>query len=169
MLRGKIDGTAGERKRFSARVIQFDSRRRMVSIKVSEKVNAPPEKVFSFIRDFDRAPQYSSYWKSVKLVSREGNTATYETVAEAEGRKIASVTKVTAYENERLDAETIDGDGKGTKMGFTFNEVPDGTELTLEGEIVLPGFAKVLGGMVKGRIEAGMRKELEIIKTAVEK
>ena len=113
----------------------------MVSINLTEIIKAPPEKVFSFIGDFEKAPQYSSYWKSVKLLNREGNSATYETVAEGEGRKMTSVTKMTAQPTQRLDTETVDGDGKGTKMSFTLSGVPEGTQLVLQGEIMLPGFA----------------------------
>jgi uncharacterized membrane protein len=141
----------------------------MVSITISESVNASPEKVFSFVSDFEKAPQYSKYWKSVKLLKREGNSATYETVAEGEGRKLVSVTKITAMPNERMETETVDGDGKGTKLVFSFQSVPPGTQITLEGEVVLPGFAKMLGSLVKGRIESGMREELKMIKNAVEK
>ncbi|HKM51392.1 MAG TPA: SRPBCC family protein [Candidatus Bathyarchaeia archaeon] len=141
----------------------------MVSITISESVNASPEKVFSFVSDFEKAPQYSKYWKSVNLLKREGNTATYGTEAEAEGRKMVSVTKITSTPNERMETETVDGDGKGTKLTFSFQSIPQGTQITLEGEVVLPGFAKMLGSLVKGRIESGMREELKIIKNAVEK
>jgi len=140
----------------------------LVSISVSETVKAPPEKVFSLLSDFEKAPQYSNYWKSVKLVKREGNSATYETVAEAEGRKMRSVTIFTPQPNQRLDTETVDGDGKGTRMNFTLSGVPEGTQVTLQGEMVLPGFAKLLGGLVKSRIEAGMKEELGIIKKVLE-
>ena len=140
----------------------------MVSISISDTLKAPPEKVFALLSDFEKAPQYSSYWKSVKLVSRDGNSSTYQTVAEAEGRQLKSVTRMTTVLNERIDAETIDGDGKGTKMAFKLTKIPNGTQLTLEGEIVLPGFAKMLGGLVKGRIESGMRQELATIKKLAE-
>jgi len=140
----------------------------LVSISLTETVKAPPEKVFSFLSDFEKAPQYSSYWKSVKLVKREGNSATYETVAEAEGRKMKAVTKITSLSNQRLDAETVDGDGKGTRMSFMLASVPEGSHLTLQGEIVLPAFAKLLGGIVKGRIESGMKQELSVIKKVLE-
>jgi uncharacterized membrane protein len=140
----------------------------MVSISISDTLKAPPEKVFALLSDFEKAPQYSSYWKSVKLVSRDGNSSTYQTVAEAEGRQLKSVTRITPVLNERIDAETIDGDGKGTKMAFKFTKIPEGTQLILEGEIVLPGFAKMLGGLVKGRIESGMRQELATIKKLAE-
>jgi uncharacterized membrane protein len=141
----------------------------MVSIKISESIFTTPENVFSFVSNFEKAPQYSTYWKSVKLLNREGNSATYETVAQAEGKKIASVTKITSQRNERMDAETIEGDGKGTKLAFQFQRIPSGTQITLEGDIVLPGFAKIVGSLMKGRIESGMREELKIIKSTLEK
>jgi hypothetical protein len=53
-------------------------------------------------------------------------------------------------------------------MTFTLVGVPEGTQLTLQGEMVLPGFAKLLGGIVKGRIESGMKEELRMIKKALE-
>ena len=141
----------------------------MVQIKVSEAVAAQPDKVFALLSDFEKAPKYSNYWKSVKAMSQEGNSAVYETVAEAEGRKIASKTRMTKYPNERIEAETIDGDGKGTKLTFRLQSIPTGTQITLEGDVVLPGFAKLLGSVVKGRIESGMQGELKIIKDTVEK
>lgn len=141
----------------------------MVAIKVSETVAAERDKVFSFVSDFSKAPQYSHYWKSVKPITQEGNSATYETVAEAEGRKMNSVTKLTKFPPDRIEAETISGDGAGTKLTFTFQPATGGTQVTLGGDIVLPGFAKMLGGLVKGRIESGMQEELKIVKTTLEK
>ena len=141
----------------------------MVTVSLTETVKASVEKVFVFISDFEKAPQYSGYWKSVKVVKREGDSVTYETVAEAEGRHMSSLTRITPRANQGLDTETVDGDGKGTRMSFNLTPLPEGTQLALQGEIVLPGFAKLLGGVVKGRIESGMREELTRIKQALER
>jgi len=141
----------------------------LVAINLTETIKGPPEKVFSLLNDFEKAPQHSKYWKSVKVVKREGNSVTYDTVSEAEGRKMNSTTRVTAQPSQRLDAETVDGDGKGTKMSFILAPAqPGATQLTLQGDIVLPGFAKLLGGVVKGKIESGMREELNMVKKALE-
>lgn len=110
----------------------------MVSIRVVERIMAPQERVFEFISDFEKAPQYSSYWKSVKAFKRDGNTTTYETTSEAEGRKVASVTRITSFPNEKIEAETVEGDGKGTKLTFRLQKTLEGTQLSLEGEVVLP-------------------------------
>jgi len=141
----------------------------MVAVTLVEAIKASPDKVFAFISDFEKAPQYSKYWKSVKMVKREGDTATYETIALAEGRRMTSVTKITAHPTQGLDTETVDGDGKGTRMKFMLAPAPEGTQLNLHGEIVLPGFAKLMGGVVKGRIESGLKEELARIKEELEK
>jgi|GEM_PF-171301 len=141
----------------------------MVSVALSETIKVSPERVFALLSDFERAPQYSSYWKSVKLIGQETGSRIYETVVQVEGRKFTSVTRITSQPNERIDAETVDGDGKGTKLTFKLTKIPEGTQLKLEGDIVLPGFAKILRGLVKGRIESVMKEQLAIIRKITEK
>ena len=141
----------------------------MVTVSLTESIKAPLDKVFAFISDFEKAPQYSRYWKSVKVVKRESDSVTYETVAYAERRRMASITRIRPHPGQGLETETVDGDGKGTRMSFKLTPLPEGTQITLQGEIVLPGFAKLLGGVVKGRIESGMREELARIKEGLEK
>ncbi len=104
-----------------------------------------------------------------KFLKSEGNATTYEIVAEAVGRSMTSITRMTGFPNERIEAETIEGDGKGTKLTFNLKVVPTGTEITLEGDVILPGFAKLLGSAIKGRIESGMQDELKIVKDVLEK
>jgi DNA-binding Lrp family transcriptional regulator len=140
----------------------------LVTVSLSENVNAAPDEVFTFLNNFERAPEFSSIWKSVKLVKRVGNTSVYDTVAQVEGQRMKSVTRIISRSVEAIDAETVDGDGKGTKISFIIRAVPTGTQLTLEGTIVPPGFAKMLGVLLKGKIESGMKRELAVIKNAVE-
>jgi len=138
----------------------------MVSVSVSELVKAPQDKVYSFVSDFEKAPHYSHYWKSVRVRSREGNVITCDTEAHVIGKTIKSVTRIVTHPNERIDAETIDGDGKGTKIASSFQTVPDGTRILIEGEIALP---PLLGKLVRGRIESALLEDLKIIKWGIEK
>ena len=149
----------------------------MVNFSKSGIIRAPPAQVYNLLSDFERAPERSNFWKSVKLLKRDGNSGTYETVAEFQGRKFNSVTQVTNQPDQRADAEIVDGEGKGTKISFTIASVPEGTELTVQGEIVLSGFAqmmsgtagKMLGDIVEGRIESVIAKEeLEMVRKALE-
>jgi len=138
----------------------------MVSVSVSELIKAPQEKVYSFVSDFEKAPHYSHYWKSVRVRSREGNVLVCDTEAHVIGKTIKSVTRIVTHPNESIDAETIEGDGKGTKITSSFHTVPDGTRVLIEGEIALPA---LLGKLVQGRIESALLEDLKIIKWGIEK
>jgi uncharacterized membrane protein len=138
----------------------------MVQISVSEFVKAPQEKVFSFVSNFEKAPHYSHYWKSVKVRSREGNATTFDTEANVVGKTIKSVTRIVTHPNEWMEAETLEGDGKGTKITSKFEPAPDGTRITIEGEIALP---PILGKLIQGKIESTLFEDLKIVKWAIEK
>lgn len=138
----------------------------MVSISVSETIKAPQDKVYSFVSDFEKAPHYSHYWKSVRVRSREGNVITCDTEANVIGKTIKSVTKIVTHLNEKIEAETIQGDGKGTKITTSFQTVPNGTRILVEGEIAIPS---LLGKLVRGRIESALLEDLKIIKWGIEK
>jgi uncharacterized membrane protein len=149
----------------------------LVTFSKSEIIKVPAVEVYNLLSDFEKAPQRSSFWKSVKLLKREGNSGTYETVAEFEGRKFSSVTRVTNEPGQASETEIIEGEGKGSKMNLTISSVPEGTQVTVQGEIVLAGWAQMLsgtagsmlGGIVEGRIESGIAKdEMERIRKALE-
>lgn len=140
----------------------------MVEVSITELVSAPQGVAFDFLSDFEKAPRYSHLWRSTKVISRQGNTTIYEVVAEVMGRKMNSVAKITTYPTDRIEAETIEGDGKGTMLSFRLQGTSNGTQVTLEGNVVLPGFAKFLGSAVKGRIESSMKEEMEAIKKALQ-
>ena len=149
----------------------------MISFNKSGIVKSPVAEVYNLLSDFEKAPERSNFWKSVKLLKREGNCATYETVAEFQGRRFSSVTKVTNQPGQRSDSEIIDGEGKGSKMNVTISSVPEGTQVTVQGEIVPPRSAQMLGGtagkmlgdIVEGRIESVIANdELEKIRKILE-
>ena len=148
----------------------------MVTFSTSGIIRASPDQVYNLLSDFERAPERSNFWKSVKLLKRDGKSSIFETVAEFQGRRFSSITQVT-NQPQRSDAEIVDGEAKGSKIGFTIASVPDGTRLTVQGDIVLPGFAqmlsgtagKMLGDIVEGRVESVIaREEFEMVRKVLE-
>lgn len=148
----------------------------MVNFSTSGIIRASPDQVYNLLSDFERAPERSNFWKSVKLLKRDGKSSIFETVAEFQGRRFSSITQVT-NQPQRSDAEIVDGEAKGSKIGFTIASVPDGTRLTVQGDIVLPGFAqmlsgtagKMLGDIVEGRVESVIaREEFEMVRKVLE-
>jgi len=148
----------------------------LVSFNMSETIKATPAEVQKLLSDFESAPKRSNFWKSVRLVKHENDSSIYETSEEVEGRRLKSTTRVTMQAQGRVD-RIIEGDGEGSRLSYSILLVPEGTKLTLEGELILPGFAqmlngtagKILGEIVEGRIEPMIRKELEIAKRILEK
>ena len=148
----------------------------MVSFNMSETIKTTPDELYKFLSNFESAPKRSNFWKSVKLVTREGNSSIYETVEEVEGRTLRSMTRVTAQPAQGTESQIIEGDGKGSRLSYTISPASEGTKLTLEGEIILTGFAQMLSGtagkklgeIVEGRFESIIRKELEIAKKTLE-
>ena len=148
----------------------------MVLFNMSETIKATPAEVQKLLSDFESAPKRSNFWKSVRLVKHENDSSIYETSEEVEGRRLKSTTRVTMQAQGRVD-RIIEGDGEGSRLSYSILPVPEGTKLTLEGELILPGFAqmltgtagKILGEIVEGRIEPMIRKELEIAKRILEK
>ena len=148
----------------------------MVLFNMSETIKATPAEVQKLLSDFESAPKRSNFWKSVRLVKHENDSSIYETSEEVEGRRLKSTTRVTMQAQGRVD-RIIEGDGEGSRLSYSILLVPEGTKLTLEGELILPGFAqmlngtagKILGEIVEGRIEPMIRKELEIAKRILEK
>jgi len=148
----------------------------LVTFSTSGIIRASPDQVYNLLSDFERAPERSNFWKSVKLLKRDGKSSIFETVAEFQGRRFSSITQVT-NQPQRSDAEIVDGEAKGSKIGFTIASVPDGTRLTVQGDIVLPGFAqmlsgtagKMLGDIVEGRVESVIaREEFEMVRKVLE-
>ena len=148
----------------------------MVLFNMSETIKATPAEVQKLLSDFESAPKRSNFWKSVRLVKHENDSSIYETSEEVEGRRLKSTTRVTMQAQGRVD-RIIEGDGEGSRLSYSILPVPEGTKLSLEGELILPGFAqmltgtagKILGEIVEGRIEPMIRKELEIAKRILEK
>jgi len=148
----------------------------LVSFNMSETIKTTPDELYKYLSNFESAPKRSNFWKSVKPVTREGNSSIYETVEEVEGRTLRSMTRVTTQPAHGIESQIIEGDGKGSRFSYTILPSSEGTRLTIEGEIILAGFAqmlsgtagKMLGGIVEGRFESIIRKELEIAKKTLE-
>ena len=136
-----------------------------VSIILSETIRAPIENVFAFLSNYERTPQDSNYWRFVKLL--EAGVPMGLAEPQADIAKASSVT-FSEHPNDKLEATASYDEGGETKMIFKFLAVAEGTLLTIEGDIVLPGVEEI-SEATKMLIESAMRRELDIMKRAVEK
>ncbi|MDE2588605.1 MAG: hypothetical protein KGL95_02920, partial [Patescibacteria group bacterium] len=66
----------------------------MPKIKVEKTIKADREKIFNMVTDFESLPsKFPQFFKSVKIISREGNTVTTEDHAVMAGREVHQTTK----------------------------------------------------------------------------
>lgn len=134
----------------------------MPKIKVEKTIKADREKIFSMVTDFESLPnKFPQFFKSVKIVSRDGNTVTTEDHAIMAGREVHQTTKHTLTPPEIDDVYLLSGDAKDSHIVTTYSQVPEGTKVTVEGDFKLAGKLKLVGFMAKGKIEKSIEEVID--------
>ena len=127
----------------------------MVIVETSRVIAAPREKVFKLWTDFENGPKnLPTHFKSVKILQREGNTVTTDEVIMAAGRTVKQTSRHTIQGPDKHEVEVLTGDAVGTTVSETFTEVPEGTKVSVVGDVRLAGILKMIEVLGKGRIRA---------------
>ena len=138
----------------------------MVTINATREVAAPIDKVWDVVADVDNEPQYWHGTKSVKNISKNGNTIEREVIIAFKDSKCRQT--VILSPKRSIQINITDGPLKGTK---TITLVPNGdtkTRLDVVWNIKLAGFFGMFSGMVKKHIGEGTEDALDRITKAVE-
>jgi uncharacterized membrane protein len=135
---------------------------KMARIEKSIVINAPPEKVFAKIGDFEGMLEWNDVMKEVKITSkkRKGVGVTYHEVAMPGGTRTESDAEVTGWiENERIDIRSTAGNL--TFFGSTIlKPVTGGTELTIVANYEVP--YSILGKIIdKLKVSKDIEKNIE--------
>ena len=95
------------------------------------QTKAPLAKALEYYMHPENLPKiHPGFVKDVKILSRDGETITLEQHGEIMGRKINSVNKmVLDRSTNTLNIDTVDGDGKGSKIMMAVKEIQTGTEV----------------------------------------
>ena len=138
----------------------------MATIEAAVTINAPADKVWEVISDLDNEPKFWKGTKSVRNISRDGNTIIREVTIAFRDSKCMQ--KVTISPKERIFAEFTEGIIEGTK---TVQLIPQGDSTQIEAiwDIKLSGMMGMFTGMVKKHIKSGTEQALEAIKKEIEK
>jgi ribosome-associated toxin RatA of RatAB toxin-antitoxin module len=142
----------------------------MVRVEKSKTVNAPQEKIFALITDFENLPtRYPNRYKMVKIVEKSGNTVTAEEDVTVAGREIHQVTRHTLEPSKRLRSEVVDGDTKGTVVVISLepDSGADMTKVTVDADLKLGKMGSVLGVFAKGKIKDGLERMIDEFETTV--
>ena len=111
----------------------------MARIEKSIEINAPVGKVFTYLKDFEKMPEWNPSCKSHKITSKGkiGVGSTSHIVMESMGQKMEYDSELTEYvENKKLSWHS----DKPSRMDgtFAFTPIDKGTKLTFIMDYDLP-------------------------------
>ena len=137
----------------------------MGTINASREVSAPIEKVWEIVGDLDNEPQYWHGTKTVKNISKIGNTIEREVTIAFKDSKC----RQTVVLNPKKSVEILITDGplRGTKV-VTLSSSDDKTRIDVVWDIKLCGFLRMFTGMVTKHVAEGTEEALARIAKAVE-
>src|SRR5271154_7367819 len=98
---------------------------------VVKQTKAPISKAIDYYSHPENLPKvHPDFVKEVKIISRDGNTIKLEQQMEMMGRKIKAVnTMVWDSASNKFMVNTLEGDGKGSKITIELKQIPTGTEM----------------------------------------
>jgi hypothetical protein len=116
---------------------------------VVKQTKAPISKAIDYYSHPENLPKvHPDFVKDVKVISRDGNTIKLEQQMEMMGRKLKAVNTMTwDSANNKFLVNTLDGDGKGSKITIELKQIPSGTEMHYWAEMEFGA----LGFFIKGR------------------
>ena len=131
-------------------------------VKVEIIIKAEKDKVFSTITDFENLPSKLPHiFKSVKVISREGNSIITEELVKMAGRDIAQKVKHVIQPTEQHEVFILEGDAKDSHIVESYEETSQGTKIIVEGDFKLAGKLNLLGFFAKGKIEKSITEVME--------
>jgi len=138
----------------------------MAVIDAAVTINAPVDKVWDVVSDLDSEPKFWKGTKSVRNISKEGNTIKREVIIAFRDSKCTQT--VTLQPKQRILATFTEGIINGTK---TVQLIPEGEKTKLETiwDIKMGGMLGMFTGMVKKHIKSGTEQALQAIKQEIEK
>jgi ribosome-associated toxin RatA of RatAB toxin-antitoxin module len=138
----------------------------LVAINASREVSAPVDKVWEVVSDVDNEPKYWHGTKTVKNISRNGNTIKREvTISFKDSRCLQTL---VLDPNKSVEITITEGPMKGRKVVMLNPLSDDKTRIDVVWDIKLAGFLGMFTGMVKKHIAEGTEEALDRIAKAVE-
>jgi uncharacterized membrane protein len=137
----------------------------MVKVEVSKTVDAPQDKIFSVITEFEKLPtRFPGTYQSLKVIEKSASSVTVEEDVTFGGRKLHQITKHVFEPNHLLRSEVIDGDTKGTVVEIVLE--PDSssaskTTVSVNADLKAGKLGAMLGVFAKGKIKSGLERRIE--------
>jgi len=134
----------------------------VLKVKVVRIIKAEKDKVFFTMTDFENLPlKLPQIFKSVKIISREGNSFVTEEFVKMAGREITQKVKHVIYPTEKHEVFILEGDAKGSHIVESYEETSKGTKIIVEGNFKLAGKLNLLGFIAKWKIEKSINDVMD--------
>ena len=145
----------------------------MTRIEKLIEIKAPPEKVFNYIKDLKKQPEWMPSIKSHKITSerKEGTGITTHCITEPGGRRVEWDSELTEWEANKKIAWECKPPLRN-KGSFSLEPLDDGTRVTFEMNYELPYsvIGKIIDRLkVRKDMEEDVSKGLENLKVLLEK
>lgn len=144
----------------------------MPYVEVNILIKGDIEEIYEIAKDMEKFPLFMKDVKSVKVLERTGN----KTITEWESM-IDEDTPITWRELEEFDDKTpsikyklLDGDLDKFEGEWRFEKTPEGVKITLtvDFDFGMPAFEKIVGSVLKLKVQENAKMMLEAIKKKVE-
>ena len=131
-------------------------------VKVEKIIKAEKDKVFSTMTDFENLPTIlPQIFKSVKIISREGNSLITNEFVKMAGREITQKVKHVIQPTVKHEVFILEGDAKGSHIVESYEETSEGTKIIVEGDFRLAGNLNLLGFFAKWKIEKSINEVMD--------
>ena len=133
-------------------------------------VKAERSKVFEIAANFgDFQKTLPKYFPSIRIRSRRGDTAVVEQRIKLAGIELVMMTKHITRYPELHEVFVIGGDGKGSHIVEKYENISNGTKISVEADLKLSGKLRIAGFLAKGRIQKGLAKIMDEFAKIAEK
>lgn len=133
----------------------------MATLMLNKELAVPLDKVWDIVADIDREPEFWHGTKSIRNISKKGNTVERDVVIAFKKSVCREIVQLDP--KKMINTEILSGPIKGTKT-LTLTSIDNkATSITVNWEIELSGFYKLFSGMVIKHIHKGTEEALERI------
>lgn len=109
-------------------------------------VRADRERVFDTVTSYGELHKMlPQYFPSIRVRSRRGNVAIVEEHMRVAGKELVMMTKHVTDAPRIHEVFVVGGDAKGTHIIERYEQVSEGTKVTVEADIKLGGTMKIAG------------------------
>ena len=129
----------------------------MPKVNYEKIIRAQRNKVFDIATDYESFQKtLPQYFPSIRIRSNRDNVTVVEEHIRLLGRELVMMTKHVVEYPSVHEVFVIGGDAKGSHVVEKYDEVPEGTKITIVADIKLKGIMKIAGFFGKGKLLKGL-------------